>query len=251
LSARHPELRLLEVGPDEPTQFDDEQIRAATRKAFEDRAVGRRLGSASRVAAPSSDLRPANPTLVWVARMTKWRTPTGVGKSASDVEALQRGCAMTHPDDRSDSQSAHAGSSARNDPQRWLKDATQPGPAYDDTWGAYHHAFFPPRKVNAGGSYKRMSTGVNVVRRYWHQREELRHAYEAEHGEDPDRWPHRHPAIVIDAVESLAYAACLGCQWIDTRGTSMKEPGWREAAAVIARRHEAADVGDGLGRASR
>ena len=85
-------------------------------------------------------------------------------KSASDVEALQRGCAMTHPDNRCSSQPARAGSSARNDPQRWLNDATQPGPAYDDTWGAYHHAFFPRAKVNAWVSYKRMSTSVNVVR---------------------------------------------------------------------------------------
>jgi hypothetical protein len=36
-----------------------------------------------------------------------------------------------------------------------------------------------------------------VVRRHWNQREELRDTYEAEHGEDPDEWSHRHPGIVI------------------------------------------------------
>jgi hypothetical protein len=174
------------------------------------------------------------------------------GKSASEGEALQRDCAVTHSDDpadRSDSQAA--GSSARNDAQRWLKDATQPGPAYDDTWGAYHRAFFPPRKVDAWVSYKRMSTGVNVMRRYWNQREELRHAYEDEHGENPDQWPHRHPGVVIDAVEYVAHAACLGCQWIDSRGTSMKEPDWHEAAAEFAHRHQASDGEYRPGKTSR
>jgi hypothetical protein len=32
--------------------------------------------------------------------------------------------------------------------------------------------------------------------------------------------------------------ACLGCEWIDQPGTSMAEPGWREASAAVARRHE-------------
>ena len=43
---------------------------------------------------------------------------------------------------------------------------------------------------------------------------------------------------MIDAVQFVAHAACLGCQWIDQPGTSMEEPGWREAAAAVARRHE-------------
>jgi hypothetical protein len=83
-----------------------------------------------------------------------------------------------------------------------------------------------------------MSTGVNVARRLWDQREELREAYEAVHGSDPGSWPHRHPGIVIDAVQFVAYAACLGCQWIDQPGTSMRGTGWREASAVVARHHE-------------
>ncbi len=83
-----------------------------------------------------------------------------------------------------------------------------------------------------------MSTGVNVARRLWDQREELRAAYEVEHGSDPDNWPHRHPGIVIDAVQFVAHAACLGCRWIDQPGTSMEEPGWREVSAAVARHHE-------------
>jgi hypothetical protein len=83
-----------------------------------------------------------------------------------------------------------------------------------------------------------MGSGVNVARRHWDQREELRAAHEAEHGSDPENWPHRHPGIVIDAVQFVPHAACLGCQWIDQPGTSMEEPGWREAAAAVARRHE-------------
>jgi hypothetical protein len=42
---------------------------------------------------------------------------------------------------------------------------------------------------------------------------------------------------VIDAVQFVAHAAFLGCQRIDQPGTSMEEPGWREASAV-GRRHE-------------
>jgi hypothetical protein len=83
-----------------------------------------------------------------------------------------------------------------------------------------------------------MSTGVNVARRLWDQREELREAYQAVHGSDPESWPHRHPGIVIDAVHFVAHAACLGCQWIDQPGTSMTELGWREASAALVRRHE-------------
>jgi hypothetical protein len=83
-----------------------------------------------------------------------------------------------------------------------------------------------------------MSTGVNVARRLWDQREELREAYQAVHGSDPESWPHRHPRIVIDAVQFVAHAACLACQWIDMPGTSMEEPGWREASAAVARRHQ-------------
>ena len=98
---------------------------------------------------------------------------------------------------------------------------------------------FPPGGlVTPWIRFKVKSTGVNVARRLWDQREELREAYEVEHGSDPDNWPHRHPGIVIDAVQFVAHAACLGCQWIDQPGTPMEELGWREACAALARRHE-------------
>jgi hypothetical protein len=59
----------------------------------------------------------------------------------------------------------------------------------------------------------------------------------------PHEWPHRHPGIVIDAVE-----------WVDCRaerGTSTKEPGWSEAVAEVAHRHQVADNDDHPGRTSR
>jgi hypothetical protein len=87
-------------------------------------------------------------------------------------------------------------------------------------------------------NFKRTGSGVNVVRRHWDQREELREAYEVEHGSDQDGWPHRHPGIVLTAVPSIAHAACLGCQWLAQPGNSMSDEGWREAAAAVARRHE-------------
>jgi hypothetical protein len=106
-------------------------------------------------------------------------------------------------------------------------------------WRAYHESMCPPGGlVTLWIRFKVMSTGVNVARRLWDQREELRAAYEAEHGSDPENWPHRHPGIVIDAVQFVAHTACLGCQWIDQPGSSMEETGWREAAAAVARRHE-------------
>ena len=79
-------------------------------------------------------------------------------------------------------------------------------------------------------NFKRMGSRVNVVRRHWDQREELRSAYEAKHGSDPENWPHRHPGIVIDAVQFVAHAACLGCQWIDVRGHWMGH--WLAAATL-------------------
>jgi len=121
------------------------------------------------------------------------------------------------------------------------KNSRTPGSRGRDTqtpWGPYYSAQFPPTKVTPWINFKRMGSGVNVVRRHWDQREELRAAYEIEHGSDPDNWPHRHPGIVIDAVQFVAHAACLGCQWIDQPGTSMKELGWREASAAVARRHQ-------------
>jgi hypothetical protein len=72
---------------------------------------------------------------------------------------------------------------------------------------------FPPGGVVTPWiRFKVMSSGVNVARRLWDRREELREAYEGVHGSDPESWPHSHPGIVIDAVQFVAHAACLGCQ---------------------------------------
>jgi hypothetical protein len=109
-------------------------------------------------------------------------------------------------------------------------------------WRAYHKSFFPPGGlVTPWIRFKVMSTGVNVARRLWDQREELREAYEVEHGSDQDDWPHRHPGIVIDAVQWVAHAACLGGQWIDVPGTSMSDAGWREAARRSSAHHESSN----------
>jgi len=86
------------------------------------------------------------------------------------------------------------------------------------TWGAYWDALFPPMLVSGWEDWKRGSTGVNVARRLWDQREHLRRAYESVHGPDPASWPTRHPGVVLDAVPTVVYAACLGCQWLGPRG---------------------------------
>jgi hypothetical protein len=107
------------------------------------------------------------------------------------------------------------------------------------TWGPYFDAEFgPPHRVRSWIAWKISSSGVNIARRRWDQREELRQAYEAVHGTDRDRWPARHPGVVLDAVLWVAQAACLGCQWIDMPGIDMEGAAWREAAVTAARRHE-------------
>jgi hypothetical protein len=63
--------------------------------------------------------------------------------------------------------------------------------------------------------WKIRSTGTNIARRLWDQREELRGEYEDVHGTDPALWPVQHPGVVLDAVLSTAHGACLGCQWFD------------------------------------
>lgn len=97
------------------------------------------------------------------------------------------------------------------------------------TWGAYWDVMFPPGLVTGWVDWKRGSTGVNIARRFWDQREYLLRTYEAVHGIDPDQWPSRHPGVVLDAVPSIDHAACLGCQWLDTG---------HHAALLAARRHE-------------
>ena len=44
-------------------------------------------------------------------------------------------------------------------------------------WGPYFDAMFPPARVTAWIDFKRMSTGVNIARRLWDRREELRQEY--------------------------------------------------------------------------
>lgn len=101
-----------------------------------------------------------------------------------------------------------------------LKDSWRPGLA--TTWGPYFEAMFPPGRVTAWINFKRMSTGVNVVRGLWDEREELRQEYEALHGTDHAQWPAQHPGIVLDAVQWVAHPACLACHWLH-HGVSMRE----------------------------
>ena len=120
----------------------------------------------------------------------------------------------------------------------WTMSMSAPASAAK-TWGPYFDAEFgPPHRVRSWIAWKISSTGVNIARRRWDQREELRQAYEAVHGTDPDRWPARHPGVVLDAVLWVAHAACLGCQWIDKRGYSMREPDELDGARSLAHRHQ-------------
>jgi hypothetical protein len=54
--------------------------------------------------------------------------------------------------------------------------------------------------------FKRLSSGVNIARRLWDQREYLCHTFEAVHGADPTSWPFQHPGVVLDAVPYYAHA---------------------------------------------
>ncbi len=92
--------------------------------------------------------------------------------------------------------------------------------SYFGTWGPYWDVMFPPQQVTRWANYKRGTSGVNVARRYWEQRETLRRAYESIHGSDPRLWPSRHPGVVLDAVPGPAHAGCLGCQWFGPGGDS-------------------------------
>jgi hypothetical protein len=83
-----------------------------------------------------------------------------------------------------------------------------------------------------------MSSGVNIARRLWDEREALRADYEAVHGDDPAAWPVRHPGIVLESVQWIAHGACLGCQWLEREGTSMKDENWRTMAAGAALQHQ-------------
>lgn len=121
--------------------------------------------------------------------------------------------------------------------QATLADSWRPSPGLATMWGPYFQALFPPGRVTAWANFKRKSTGVNVARRLWGQREEMRQAYEALHGTNRAQWPTQHPGIVLDAVQWVAHPACLGCHWFH-RGVSMKEADWKDHAAELALRHQ-------------
>jgi hypothetical protein len=82
------------------------------------------------------------------------------------------------------------------------------------------------------------STGTNIARRLWDQREELRAKYEDVHGTDRALWPVQHPGVVLDALPSIAHGACLGCQWFDVVGHSMHYSDWFERASVWPHRQQ-------------
>jgi hypothetical protein len=118
-----------------------------------------------------------------------------------------------------------------------LKDSWQPSPGREG-WGPYFGAMLPPQRVTPWINFKRMSTGVNIARRLWAQRENLRHEYEAIHGIDRAQWPVQHPGVVLDAVEWMAHPACLTCQWFHVGGVYMRNPNWQDDAAEIALRQQ-------------
>ncbi len=121
-----------------------------------------------------------------------------------------------------------------------LKPSTRPhGGA--NTWGPYWDALFPPRPVTPWINFKRLSSGVNVARRLWDQREYLRRLYESAHGTDPSDWPSQHPGVVLDEVLWVAHAACLRCHWLDPVGHSVRTHDELEQALDLARRHEMSD----------
>lgn len=112
-----------------------------------------------------------------------------------------------------------------------LVESWTPGTGYADSWGPYHQVLFPPHQVTPWIRFKIMTSGVNIGRRLWAEREALRADYEVAHGVDPEAWPQRHPVVALESVQSIAHAACLGCQWLDRRGTSTSAAGLRAAAA--------------------
>lgn len=119
------------------------------------------------------------------------------------------------------------------------RDSWQPPPG-ETMWDPYFQAMFPPGRVTEWDNFKRMSTGVNVVRRLWDQREEMRQEYEALNGTNQAQWPTQHPGIVLDAVPWIAHPACLGCHWFH-HGVSMTEADWQQHAVELALRHQDSD----------
>ena len=115
--------------------------------------------------------------------------------------------------------------SGRRTPE--LRRSTQASLGYSDTWGPYWDAMFKPRLVTSWIDWKQCSTGVNIARRLWSQREYWRRFYESVHGDDPAGWPSQHPGIVLGALPASGYAGCLRCQWL----SGARSPLW------AARRH--------------
>lgn len=165
--------------------------------------------------------------------MTKRSTPTVVGKSASAAEAGE----WTGPMRDVAPNSLNWGPGGPR-PNSELVDAWVPGRGLLESWGHYYEAFFQPQRVTPWIKFKRMTTGVNIARRLWDEREAMRLDYEAIHGEDPEEWPARHPGVVLESARWVAHPACLGCQWLATAGSSMKLANWRDLATEIARQHE-------------
>jgi hypothetical protein len=104
--------------------------------------------------------------------------------------------------------------------------------------GPYFDAMFPPQEVSTWISWKMTSTGTNIARRLWDQREQLRAEYGDVHGADRELWPVQHPGVVLDAVLSSAHGGCLGCQWFDVVGHSMRHSHWFERASMWPHRHQ-------------
>jgi hypothetical protein len=122
-----------------------------------------------------------------------------------------------------------------------LKPSTNWSASAGHSWGPYWDAMFGPSMVTEWIDWKRGSTGVNIARRLWDQREYLRRTYESVHGTDPAEWPSQHPGVVLDEVLWVAHAACLRCHWFDSSGHSMRSPADLQQALVLARRHEMSD----------
>lgn len=121
-----------------------------------------------------------------------------------------------------------------NTPRGPLKPSTRWSDGDHDTWGPYWDVMFAPAMVTAWIDWKRGSTGVNIARALWEEREYLRRTYESVYGTDPAGWPSQHPGVILSGVPTSTYAACLRCSYFDP---------FRPAARAVelARRHETSD----------
>ena len=60
-----------------------------------------------------------------------------------------------------------------------IKPSTQFSAGHSDTWGPYWDRMFRPAEVTGWINWKRGSSGVNIARRLWDQREYFGRAYES------------------------------------------------------------------------